>query len=116
MTIVVLKLAVVKRQRQEHLKRCPTCEGETFQRWGQVSKPVKDVKIKTLKVYRYYCCRCKRTFRNDPDGVGRADQTERLKQFARLCWTLGLSYRDDSPILNGWAVDLGRMNLAGRAG
>lgn len=111
MSIVVLKLRPVKRQTLERPKRCPTCEGETFQRWGQVSKPVKDVKIKTVKVYRYRCCRCQRTFRYYPEGVGRADQTERLKQFVVLCWVLGLSYRHASLILSGWAVELGHMTI-----
>lgn len=111
MSIVVLKLRPVKRQRQERPKRCPTCEGETFQRWGQVNKRVKDVKIKTVQVYRYRCCRCKRTFRHYPEGVGRADQTKRLKQFAALCWVLGLSYRHASLILSGWAVELGHMTI-----
>jgi hypothetical protein len=43
MPIVVLKLPDVKQKREERPKRCADCEGETFQRWGQVSKPVKDL-------------------------------------------------------------------------
>lgn len=79
MSIVVLKLLDVKRQREERPRACPYCEGETFQRWGQMKKRVKDVQVRNVKVYRYKCCRCKWTFRHYPEGGTRADQTERLK-------------------------------------
>lgn len=46
MSIVVLKLPDVKRKREERPKRCPYCKDETFQRWGRVNKPVKDVYIR----------------------------------------------------------------------
>jgi transposase-like protein len=111
MTIVVLKLAVVKRKREERPKRCPNCEGETFQRWGQVKKPVKDVQVRNVKVYRYRCCQCKRTFRHYPDGTTRADQTERLRVFAILLWRLGLSYRASSLILSGLGVRMSFMTI-----
>ena len=55
MAIVVLKLPEVKRQRAERPRVCPYCEGDTFQRWGQVSKPVKDIRVRNVKVYRYRC-------------------------------------------------------------
>lgn len=111
MAIVVLKLKNVKREREGRPSKCPYCEGETFQRWGQVSKPVKDVRVRTVKVYRYRCCHCRRTFRDYPEGVSCADQTERLKQFAAICWTLGLSHRGVSFVLSGWRVFLGHMSV-----
>jgi transposase len=111
MAIVVLKLPSVKRQTQVRPQRCPVCEGETFQRWGSVSKPVKDVKLKTVQVYRYRCCHCRHTFRYYPEGVSVADQTKRMAQFAALCWVLGLSYRHASLILSGWAVGLAPMTI-----
>jgi transposase-like protein len=101
MSIIVLKLPDVKRNREERPKECPYCAGETFQRWGQVKKPVKDMRCRKVRVYRYRCCRCGRTFRHYPDGTTRADQTERLRLFAVICWTLGLSYRGVSTILSG---------------
>ena len=52
-------------------------------------------------MYRYRCCRCRRTFRHYPEGTTRADQTERLRLFAVICWRLGLSYRGVSTILSG---------------
>ena len=55
MTIVVLNLLVVKRKIEEESKKCPACAGETFQRWGQVSKSVKDTRVRNVKVNRYGC-------------------------------------------------------------
>jgi len=111
MSIVVLKLPDVKRKREERPRRCPYCEGETFQRWGQVNKPVKDVQVRNVKVYRYRCCWCKRTFRHYPEGNTRANQTERLKLFAVLLWKLGLSHRAGSWILSGLRVEISFMSL-----
>ena len=51
MSIVVLKLPTVKRKTEERPRRCPYCQGETFQRWGQVRKPVKDVHVRQVKIY-----------------------------------------------------------------
>ena len=111
MAIVVLKLKDVKRKTEERPRKCPHCERETFQRWGQVKKPVKDVRVRSVRVYRYRCCHCRRTFRHYPEGISRADQTERLKQFATLCWTLGLSHRGVSLILSGWEVSLAHISV-----
>ena len=111
MAIVVLKLQDVKRKREDRPKKCRYCERPTFQRWGSVPKPVKDIRVRTVRVYRYRCCHCRRTFRYYPEGVSRADQTERLKQFATVCWTLGLSHRGVSFMLSGWKVWLGHMSV-----
>jgi hypothetical protein len=111
MAIVVLKLQDVKRKTEDRPKKCPYCKGQTFQRWGQVSKAVKDIQVRTVKVYRYRCCHCRRTFRYYPAGISRMDQTERLKQFAAVCWTLGLSHRGTSFMLSGWKVWLGHMSV-----
>lgn len=111
MSIVVLKLPDVKRKREERPRRCPYCEGELFQRWGQVRKPVKDVHVRRVQVYRYRCCRCHRTFRHYPEGNTRADQTERLRLLVVLLWTLGLSHRSASLILSGLQVKLCHMTI-----
>ncbi|NPV78483.1 MAG: transposase, partial [Anaerolineae bacterium] len=52
MSIIVLKLPEVKPSTETRPKGCPHCHGETFQRWGKVSKPVKDNRIDTVGVYR----------------------------------------------------------------
>jgi transposase len=111
MSIVVLKLPDVKRKREEMPRKYPYCEGETFQRWGQVKKRVKDVQVRTVKVYRYRCCRCKRMFRHYPEGSTRADQSERLKFFAVLLGKLGLSHGASSLILSGLRVQLSFMTV-----
>ncbi|HWT81586.1 MAG TPA: transposase, partial [Candidatus Methylomirabilis sp.] len=59
----------------------------------------------------YRCCACRRTFRHYPPGSSRADQTERLKSLAVICWTLGLSYRSVSRILSGLNVRLSQMSV-----
>jgi DNA-directed RNA polymerase subunit RPC12/RpoP len=64
-------------EERERPKACPYCGGETFQRWGGVNKPVKDIRVRTVQVYRYRCCQCQRTFRHYPEGKSVADQTER---------------------------------------
>jgi transposase-like protein len=101
LAIVVLKLPNVKRNTESRPRKGRYCEGNTFQRWGEVNKPVKDVRVRKVKVYRYRCCQCQRTFRHYPEGNTRADQTERLRLFAVLLWTLGLSHRASSLILSG---------------
>jgi transposase-like protein len=111
MSIVVLKLPDVKRKREARPKNCWYCAGETFQRWGVVHKPVKDVRVRNVKVYRYRCCHCKRTFRHYPEGNTRADQTERLRLFAIILWTLGLSHRASSLILSGLNVLVSHMTI-----
>lgn len=111
MSIVVLKLPNVKQRTKARPRQCPYCKGETFQRWGQVNKPVKDIRIRNVKVYRYRCCHCKRTFRHYPEGNTQADQTERLRLFAIVLWTLGLSHRASSLILSGLQVMVSFMTL-----
>jgi transposase-like protein len=111
MSIVVLKLPNVKQQTETRPRECPYCKEETFQRWGQVNKPVKDIRIRNVKVYRYRCCHCKRTFRHYPAGNSPADQTERLRLFAIVLWTLGLSHRASSLILSGLQVRVSFMTI-----
>jgi len=111
MSIVVLKLPDVKRKTEERPRKCPYCEGATFQRWGKVSKPVKDMRVRNIQVYRYRCCRCKRTFRHYPVGNTQADQTERLRLFVIVLWSLGLSYRASCLILSGLKVVMSHMTI-----
>jgi transposase-like protein len=111
MSIVVLKLPDVKRRTEERPQACPYCQGETFQRWGRVRKPVRDTCCRNVQVYRYRCCRCRRTFRHYPEGISRADQTRRMQVFAVICWTFGMSYRSVSAILSGLKIGLCPMSV-----
>jgi hypothetical protein len=65
MSIVVLQLPDVKRKSEIRPRACRYCHGETFQRWGPVKKPVKDNRYRKVDVYRYRCCHCRRTFRQE---------------------------------------------------
>lgn len=110
MSIVVLNLPDVKRHSETRPQECPYCQGETFQRWGAVKKPVRDPRLRRVKVYRYRCCHCRRTFRHYPQGVDQADQTQRMRKLAALCWALGLSYRSIAAVLAAFGVQLSRMS------
>jgi transposase-like protein len=111
MAILVLKLPSVKRKTEERPRKCPHCQGETFQRWGRVQKPVRDPHCRTVRVYRYRCCRCGKTFRQYPEGISRADQTKRLQVLAVLCWTFGMSYRKASLILSALGMRLCALSV-----
>lgn len=111
MSIVVLRLPNVKSEEETRPEKCPYCKGETFQRWGEVSKPVRDSQLRAVKVYRYYCCSCKRTFRHYPEGVDRADQSLRLRKLAALSWTLGLSYRGVTAVLGAFGISICHMTI-----
>lgn len=109
MSIVVLQLPNVKRKTETRPSQCVHCQGEILQRWGQVKKPVRDNHYRSVRVYRYRCCGCRRTFRHYPEGVDQADQTLRLRKLAALCWTLGLSYRGIVAVFAAFGVQISRM-------
>ena len=111
MSIVVLQLPSVKRKNETRPKKCPYCSGETFQRWGKVSKPVRDNRYRSVQVYRYRCCHCRRTFRHYPTGVDRADQTQRMRKLAAICWMLGMSLRGVELVLPAFGVRLSHMSV-----
>ena len=108
--MIVLQLSQVKRNKIKRPAKCRHCEGETLQRWGGVLKGIKDPKVRTARVYRYRCTTCKRTFRHYPEGVTHAQQSERMKQLAVICWSFGLSYRKIEAILSAFGVNLSRMS------
>lgn len=108
--MIVLQLQPVKRNKSKRPTKCRYCEGETFQRWGRETRKIKDPKIKSVKVYRYKCTSCRRTFRHYPEGISPAQQSERMKQLAVICWTFGLSYRGVEAILSAFGVSLSRMS------
>lgn len=108
MSIVVLKLPEVKIE-SGRPSRCPSCKGETFQRWGQQLKKVRDPQIKEVIVSRYRCCKCHHTFRQYPEGVDQAQQTQRLRRLAGLSWVLGLSFRGIAGVFTAFGVGIGRM-------
>lgn len=111
MSIVVLQLPNVKRKNETRPKKCPNCLRDTFQRWGKVRKPVRDNRYRSVGVYRYRCCHCRRTFRHYPQGVDQADQTERMRKLAAIYWMLGMSLRGVVTALSAFGVHLSHMTV-----
>ena len=111
MSIVTLRLPEVKYCQEVRPRKCPYCEGETFQRWGGVVKRVSDPHLGEVWVYRYRCCRCRRTFRHYPVGIDRARQTLRMRALAAIGWILGMSYRGSSRYLSAFGITLSRMSI-----
>ena len=111
MPIVTLQFPEVKQQTENRPERCKYCQGGTFQRWGKVSKPVRDKRYRSVQVYRYQCCSCHRTFRHYPQGVDRADQTQRMRKLASLMWVLGMSLRGVAVALSWFDVQLCHMSV-----
>ena len=111
MSIVTLQLPSVKRKTENRPEECPKCKGETFQRWGCVTKPVKDNGYRTVRVYRYRCCHCQRTFRHYPTGVDRATQTQRFRKLVALFWVLGLSLRGVCSVMEAFGISLSHMSV-----
>jgi transposase-like protein len=111
MPIVLLQLPNVKRKNETRPVNCPYCHGFTFQRWGKVIKPVKDNRLRSVKPYRYRCCHCRRTFRQYPIGVDRADQTQRLRKLATLMWVMGLSLRYVATTMAAFGIKISHTTI-----
>ena len=111
MSIVILQLPDVKRKTETRPKQCFHCSGEIFQRWGKKRKPVRDNRYRSVRVYRYFCCSCQRTFRHYPRGVDRADQTQRLRKLAAVFWVLGMSLRGVQMALSAFGVQVSHMTV-----
>jgi hypothetical protein len=111
MSIVLLQVPEVKYGQPNRPKRCPYCPGETFQRWGGAGKRVSDPQLSEVWVYRYRCCRCRRTVRHYPEGIDRARQTARMRALAAIGWIFGMSYRCGSRYLSGFGIHLSRMSI-----
>lgn len=107
---IVLQLPEVERHKAARPKSCPQCKGETFQSWGKVDRRIKDTKVRTVRVGRYRCTSCKRTFRDYPKGVGPSQQSERLMKLCVIMWSLGLSYRGLALILSAFGINLSHMS------
>jgi hypothetical protein len=61
-----------------------------------------------LDHFHLYICRasCQHTFRHYPEGAGQAQQSQRLRKLAAICWTLGLSYRGIGAILAVFGIGI----------
>jgi transposase-like protein len=111
MTIVTLNLAAVNERTETRPQSCPHCGSSLLQGWGRVRKPVRDPHLKEVVAQRFRCCDCGRTFRHYPQGVGPADQSQRLQQLAAICWVFGLSLRGVTAILGAFGIALCHMSV-----
>lgn len=111
MSIVTIRLPEVKRKTSKRPRKCSHCEGETFQGWGKVRKPVRDQRMRNVEVSRYRCCRCGRVFRYYPEGIDRADQTQRMRKLVVILWVLGLSLRGVKLALAVWGIKLSHTTV-----
>ena len=85
---------------------CPneSCQGRHFRHHQEVDKPLKDTEYDTVSAHRYECLRCKRTFRLYPQGVTRAQTSQRVKGLGVMLYLLGLSYGATSLALEALGV------------
>ena len=73
---------------------CDNCQGQFFKDHQlHCRRPLRDTRIDSVEVYRRKCPSCGRTHRLYPQGVTRAQQSDRLKGQTILLYTLGISYR-----------------------
>jgi len=109
MPIIVLKLPDVKTEAAGRPEKCPCCGYDILQRWGGQGKQLRDPHVKQVVVYRYRCCRCRHTFRQYPEGVDQAQQSQRLRKLAAVCWALGLSYRGVEVVFGVLGIGIDHM-------
>lgn len=111
MAILTLRLPDVKATEESRPKGCQYCGSPLLQRWGKVTKAVKDPHIQQALIYRYHCCECQHTFRHYPEGLTAARQSQRLVVLAALSWVMGLSLRGTSALLSVFPVVLSHTSI-----
>jgi hypothetical protein len=111
MPLILLRPKKTKTKPNGRPSRCPYCGSDLFQRWGEVTKPIKDKQDLNVKIYRYRCDVCDRTFRDYPDGVDRSEYTRGTRQLAALIWALGYSYRDVVSLFDELGISLSRSTV-----
>ncbi len=111
LSIIWLRLPEFEEAPARRARRCPHCGSFILQRWGRITKPVRDTHELEVEVYRYRCCECHRTFRDYPEGVDRTERTLRLRQLAALTWALGLSLDEVVTIFDSFGMSLSRTTI-----
>ena len=113
MAIVLIQMPTVNPIPTLRPKECPYCSSQILQRWGSVQKPLRDTDFEVVVAYRFRCIQCTRTFRHYPDGVDKADMSQRLRCLAAMAWSMGLSLRGVGTIFSafGEGLKVGRMSV-----
>ncbi len=94
LSVIWIRMPDVETRLDQRPGMCPRCGSAILQRWGVITKPVRDTHELEIEVHRYRCTDCCSTFRAYPKGVDRADRTLRLRRLAALAWVLGLSLEE----------------------
>jgi transposase-like protein len=80
--------------------RTQRCRGIRFKLHQlNCDKPLRDTRHSQVRVQRFRCLTCRRTFRVYPSGVSCAQQSATLKALSVLLYILGLSYQGVSDLL-----------------
>lgn len=111
MPVVLLRRRKTNHQLISRPSKCPYCGSSLFQRWGEVTKPIRDKEGFDVTIYRYRCEVCKRTFRDYPVGIDRSNYSLGTKQLAALIWAFGYSYRDIVDLFQKYEVTLSRSTV-----
>lgn len=111
MPVVLLRLPDHKDADNNRPLHCPDCGSQVLQSWGRVSRMVKDIENQNIQYHRYRCIACGATFREYPPGIGRAKQTQRIRDLAALACALGLSSRDVVNVFRELGVNLSRTTV-----
>ncbi len=82
------------------------CDGRFFQFLQEVSKELRDTVYPEVSAHRYKCLRCERSFRVYPQGVSRAQTSDRVYGLGVMLYLLGLSYGAVSLVLEALGVYL----------
>ena len=96
MTRIRFTLAQVKTFPDERPDACEYCGSPILTPHGTVEKSVTDLCIEKVTVVRCRRSDCGSAFRQCPEGVDRGGQTQRMRGWAALAWTLDLSPRSAS--------------------
>ena len=111
MPVILIRLPEVSIHPSNRPEKCPYCSSQILQRWGRVTKPVKDRRDIVAVIYRYRCQDCERTFRDYPKDIDRSNHARGIRRLAALLWALGLSYREIIRILEKNQINLSRSTI-----
>ncbi len=111
MPVVIVQLPESAMTPSGRPEKCPHCDSQILQSWGQIPRNLQDIHISSAEVHRYRCSDCGRTFRHYPPGVDRGLHSLRLRKMAALIWVMGLSSRDIVELFHDLGVELSRMTI-----
>lgn len=108
-----LILPVINPEQITKPEKCPhkKCSGKHFKVHQEVKKAIRDSKYTEVRVLRYECLKCRRTFRVYPQGVQKAHVSQRVKGMAVMLYVLGLSYGGVAIVMEALGVFLGKTSV-----